>query len=296
MALLGVQRGETKKILFNPGVEFIMRADDTCFYIGESKEEHHTFEVVKPTKFQMGLWSATATLASLALHLAEFDPEDLHPNEVAENGMSEGLGNPSEKVKRLSRLVSLTSLNSGEGGPVTEEEVELDQQLLAERANWQHEAERGLKLLQFHSGHDTEARPCVKLNIVPKTGATCSIEHDDQPTCSIDEEDVAPQVVVIPQVRVFESVVKESSELLQPQDSPPKTHHHHHHHHHERPTIMSLLRHSLSVDHHHHGDHHHHHSDHHHHHSDHHHHHHHGDHIHRGSSHTDLHSPKAGTT
>ena len=291
VALLGVQRGGSKEILFNPGIGFIMHADDTCFYIGESKEEHHTFEVVKPTTVQLGLWNMAATLASLALHLADVNPEEMHMSEANTEG-NVGLGQGNEKSRRRS-LVSFGS-GDGEGGKVMEEESELDEQLLAERANWQHEAERGLKLLQFHSGHDAEAtfRPCVKLNIVPKTSvAMCSLDHaeGDKETCPVDEEEgesrAESQAMLIPHIRFTDSLDRE---MDSPLESPPKTHHHHHHphhphhhhhhHHHEKPkTFKSLLR-TLSVEHHHH--------------------HHHNEHSPRGSAHElhvhGIHSPKAG--
>lgn len=162
MTLLGVRVEGSKEILLNPGVSHTMSDGDTCFYIGESKEEHHEFVREEPSKIQGGLWSTSAMVASLALQISGLRPEQLIRHEFTVGG--------SSKFATEHMSTNVNSLSCDSHVNISIEESELDQQLRAERVNFEHEAERGLKLLEFHCDreHHHNSRPTVKLNIVPK--------------------------------------------------------------------------------------------------------------------------------
>ena len=44
VCLIGVCREDSKSILLNPGPQFRMSPNDTCFYINITKEEYSTFK------------------------------------------------------------------------------------------------------------------------------------------------------------------------------------------------------------------------------------------------------------
>ena len=152
--LIGVRRSGAGNILFNPGINYVMKSDDVCYYISETKEEYSDFRVVKPTCFQEGLWKSSAMLGLLALNLADIRPEQLleHPEDpVIHQEHTDGIGLEEE------------------------EEEELDDQVVAEMSNWQHDVQRGIQLLRYHgeSGEHQFINPSIKLSVLSK------VSHSD---------------------------------------------------------------------------------------------------------------------
>lgn len=200
VVLMGVCPSGSADIIFNPGINHLLQADDECYYISETKESNKDFQVIQPTCVQSGLLRTSATLGLLAMYLSGLDPAQIFNQ--AQDYDGEGGG---DVKKVLSRVISHdkvgrkysdegTSLISANNNPVAginnesvdvpfagltkgnenvginegacPEEEELDEQLAVEVTNWQHDIQLGLQLLKYHGqGEQPTQKPCVKLSV-----------------------------------------------------------------------------------------------------------------------------------
>ena len=169
--LMGVRRSGVGDIIFNPGINHVMKSDDICYYISETREEYSDFRVVKPTLFQEGLWKSSAMLGLLALNIADIRPEQL-------------LEHPEDTV---------THQENTDGGSLMEEEEELDNQIAAEMSNWQHDVQRGIQLLRYHGESGDHVNPSIKLSVHSKIHSDLQHTPMDSatkvPVNTIEEED-----------------------------------------------------------------------------------------------------------
>ena len=150
IALLGVRDDSTGRVLLNPGVTYFLKESDICYYASEEDEDFFEFSVEQPTSFHRDLWRASATLGLLSLRLAGIELLD---TEVA-------LG----PEKRQNSVISLNSLKGDE--LLAEKETDLG--VTADICNWQQDIKRGLQLLHYHAEQDSQVKPCVRLNVVPR--------------------------------------------------------------------------------------------------------------------------------
>ena len=191
MVLLGVRPATSSHIMFNPGITYIMKEDDTCYYISETKEEYSDYQVVKPTCFEEGLWNASATIGLLSMYMVGIDPDKfVSPTDTDETD------GQKKYLKRIismqsDRMLSTESLSASPKRAFSDEHVlapldgedvgSLDSQIIADESNWQEEAHVGVQLLKYHCS-SREKKPVVKLNVVPRH---CSHTSKKQsfPTC-----------------------------------------------------------------------------------------------------------------
>ena len=209
--LMGVRRSGVGDIIFNPGINHVMKSDDICYYISETREEHSDFRVVKPTLFQEGLWKSSAMLGLLALNVADIRPEQLFGTHSEGN---EGVYRrfPSF-VSEYSRKISTTSTineNDLELGVVGSEDIEdeLDEQLRAEATNWQHDISRGIQLLRYHGGERKLTKPTIKYTV--HANRFGSLGSDAAPPLSPHSLEPIPEIDV-PVVVVEASLNRQTS-------------------------------------------------------------------------------------
>ena len=191
MVLLGVCSIDSGNIIFNPGINYIMKTDDTCYYISETQEEYSDYQIVKPTCFQEGLWNASANLGLLSMHIVGIDPEtcftpseeediDGHKNAILRRLMS----TQSERKVSIESVDQTSSLRGDGCSPLQEDDYDigsLDAQITADVCNWKEEANLGLQLLKYHGESGEKKKPVVKLNVHPKH---CMTERHSLPaTC-----------------------------------------------------------------------------------------------------------------
>lgn len=227
VVLLGVCPSGCTHVIFNPGIDYVMKNDDTCYYISETQEEYSDYQIVKPTCFQEGLWNASANIGLLSMYIVGIDPEkfvtpddedvDGHKNVILKRMVSM----QSERKLSVESIEHSPKKSSLESHPLHQEDDigSLDPQITAEVCNWQEEANLGVQLLNYH-GKNREKKPVVKLSVVPKAcqrrasvPATCEnpLSGLSVPTCHnpltdfrahvdlepISEDLIAPEIVVI---------------------------------------------------------------------------------------------------
>ena len=106
MTLIGVTPAGTNEIKLNPGIEHTMHEDDTCYYIGFTREEFSRVGGVQ--SIHHSLQQACATLAAYTMSTVGINPNELdEKNELEQRGLS---SNASSSPNHLSRKVSSTSM------------------------------------------------------------------------------------------------------------------------------------------------------------------------------------------
>ncbi len=269
VVLLGVCPATSSHIIFNPGITYIMKEDDTCYYISETKEEYSDYQVVKPTCFEEGLWNTSATIGLLSMYMVGIDPDKF----VSPTDSDETDGQ-KRYLKRIismqsERKISMESLPASPKRTVSDEHVlptlddedieSLDSQIIAEECNWQEEAHVGVQLLKYHSSSG-EKKPVVKLNVVPRH-CSHSSKRQSMSTCPNPGYDfrthdpvteTAPEIVVVDtltdeeDIHMKEQFIRRPKPRSQPtvlnlfhRSNPQADHHHHHHHHHHHQVAES---------------------------------------------------------
>ena len=199
MTLIGVRAAGETELKLNPGLNHILAANDTVFYIGFTREEYS--KVRGPANVRHTLWHACATWAILAMVTSGIDPYELeskygnHEVKVLEEEGKEGEQDDLRKeVRSLSEerevkffVGDTTSLtgdsarpskrpslvshdgclleegsggSGGSGGSATPMNGALDDQQRVD-------ALRGMQLLRFHSKMNMHpAAAPVKVNLV----------------------------------------------------------------------------------------------------------------------------------
>lgn len=203
MTLIGVTPAGTNEIKLNPGIEHTMHEDDTCYYIGFTREEFSRVGGVQ--SIHHSLQQMCAHLAAYAMSSVGINPNELNEkNELETRGMS---SNASSTPTHSSRKMSSQSMHHGNGQNMTDiggdvfcdegqvrffipnqdtpsmDSVSISMQphvyvnspsvTSGELLRRDHErtsanqliseAKRGLQLFRFHSGLDVHANPVVKL-------------------------------------------------------------------------------------------------------------------------------------
>ena len=150
ITLLGVKDANTGRVLLNPGVTYFMKESDICYYASEEDEKFFEFSVEQPSSFHKDLWRASATVGLLSLRLA-------------------GIQLPDEEavLGEAKRQVSVHSLHSLKADEILAEK-ETDLNVAADISNWEQDVKRGLQLLRYHAEQDSQVKPSVRLNVVPK--------------------------------------------------------------------------------------------------------------------------------
>ncbi len=193
MVLLGVRPVSSTNIIFNPGINYIMQTDDTCYYISETQEEYSDYQIVKPTCFQEGLWNASANLGLLSMYIVGIDPETfVNPSQEEDTDGQKNvilrrmMSMQSERKASVESIEHTTSLRDGHSPPIHEDINDdigsLDPQITAEVCNWKEEANLGLQLLRYHGESGETKKPVVKLNVHPRQCSVPERQHS-LPVC-----------------------------------------------------------------------------------------------------------------
>lgn len=127
-----------------------MKESDICYYASDEDEDFFDFSVEQPSQFHKDLWSSSATLGLLSLRLAGIELPD-------EEAM----------VEQGGRKLSVQSTHSFKNSEILADR-ETDLHVAADICNWEQDIKRGLQLLRYHANQDSQAKPSVKLNVVPK--------------------------------------------------------------------------------------------------------------------------------
>ena len=234
-----------------------MREDDTCYYISDTEEEYSDYQVVKPTCFQAGLWSVSATLGLLSMHLAGIDPQTFfQPNGDETDGIKQSpfavrkIPDQSQKISienKKKHFFVGSDFDSEETDHKEDTDIgerhgddigELDTQLKAEVSNWQQDVQVGLQLLKYHGeSRDNMSKPVVKFNVIPKSHSPTN--GSSQPVEPHPETipETYPEVVVIETETNENTNVKE--ELI---------HRHKMHSQFSHPSLFGLFQRSVSTD------------------------------------------------
>ena len=234
-----------------------MREDDTCYYISDTEEEYSDYQVVKPTCFQAGLWSVSATLGLLSMHLAGIDPQTFfQPNGDETDGKKQSpfavrkIPDQSQKISienKKKHFFVGSDFDSEETDHKEDTDIgerhgddigELDTQLKAEVSNWQQDVQVGLQLLKYHGeSRDNMSKPVVKFNVIPKSHSPTN--DSSQPVEPHPETipETYPEVVVIETETNENTNVKE--ELI---------HRHKMHSQFSHPSLFGLFQRSVSTD------------------------------------------------
>ena len=197
VTLLGVKPKDSRDILLNPGLHYILQEDDVCYYIGFTREEYSKVRETPPSPVRMAIWQTCANLALLSLSLAGISTEQLGVELGAEPGEEE------EGKSEEERLTSDVTDCFSEGG-VEEEEEGVEPQMSCPTSNEPSSCElplpedtcpivkRGLKLLRFHSKIDVHANPVVKVNFCTPTPVPTPEEETDESTFDLRPPKLCP--------------------------------------------------------------------------------------------------------
>ena len=242
VVLLGICPAGKTDIIFNPGLSYMMKVDDMCYYISETHEDDSDYQVVQPTCFQTGLWRTSATLGLLGMYISGIDPVQLlHQSQIEyeENEVGHRRKNMSQRKQSHISKQSGGSPTSTIVDPIffsgTEDiqlssppPEEIDEQLAekwaADVTNWQHDVQLGLQLLKYHAeGEQQAAKPVVKLNVVPRQP---SLENQHSirshsytvPSISTDEGRRQSPVLETIQETAPELIIIEAPDVGIPQD------------------------------------------------------------------------------
>lgn len=266
VVLLGVRQANQDKIIFNPGIRYILREDDTCYYISDTEEEYSDYQVVKPTCFQAGLWSASATLGLLSMHLAGIDPQTFIQPDGDETDGKKQLPFAARKISDQSQKISIEN-NFFVGSDFDSEETdhkedtdigeqhrddigELDTQLKAEVCNWQQDVQVGLQLLKYHGeSRDSMSKPVVKFNVIPKShDIICARSLSVPSPTNASSQPVEPHPETIPETYP-EVVVIETETNVNTNVKEELIHHRHKlHSQFSHPSLFGLFQRSVSTD------------------------------------------------
>lgn len=272
MVLLGVRPANGTNIIFNPGIHYIMKPEDICYYISETREEYSDFQVVKPTSFQEGLWNASATLGLLSMYVVGIDPQNfVAPSDdeettteqknvilkrmmslQGERRLSESpIHSPSRRFSMSESPPPLIPATIHEDKEEEEEDIgSLDAQITAEVSNWQEEAQVGVQLLKYH-GEKNEKKPVVLLNVVPRQCSGLFHDRHSLPVCSVDHKHEvrysSPELQPInetpsaPEIVVIDSLSdQEDAQMKEKLVHKPKSHSH--------TSVFNFFHHSSSID------------------------------------------------
>lgn len=201
MTLIGVKGKYDKHLKLNPGLDHVMEEDDTCYYIGFTREEYSKVRS-SVSRVHTSLWQTCANTAMLSLFLAGIDPAELDEHNEALHyrakspSVNEGMDKvdfhppdgdhkpPIEKPKFfLPNSSSTTSLASQSFASHMDEVVPQD---VSDR---HQETRKGLQLLRFHSRVDLHANPVIKVNLVHPTTASPASGFCPLPEEDLEEDD-----------------------------------------------------------------------------------------------------------
>ena len=179
MTLLGVRPKDSRDVLLNPGLHYILDEDDVCYYMGFTREEYSKVLETPPSAVRTALWQTCASVALLAISIAGINTEQLGPELGAEIGAepAEGGGAGAEESKApVSPQCSVHFQLGGVEEEEEEEEVVVEPVVSCPPSGEVSTCEvphtesslpvvkRGLKLLKYHSRMDVHANPVVKVH------------------------------------------------------------------------------------------------------------------------------------
>ena len=195
-----MKRKDSREILLNPGLHYILEEDDICYYIGFTREEYSKVRETPPSAVRTAIWQMCANVGLLAISIAGINAEQLgvepgaespageegekesidggYVEEEEEEEEEEEREEKSEMEKVLS-CVSHSAVRFQLGGASEDEGVEPPSSCLISQdpstsdlpssAAMYSIVKRGLKLLRFHSKMDCHANPVVKVHFCNTT-------------------------------------------------------------------------------------------------------------------------------
>ena len=116
MTLIGVTPAGSNQIKLNPGIEHTMHEDDTCYYIGFTREEFSRVGGV--TSIHHTLQQACATLAAYSMSAVGINPNDLdEKNELEMKGVASNIPSNASSTPNYpsSRRMSTHSMANQQG-------------------------------------------------------------------------------------------------------------------------------------------------------------------------------------
>ena len=192
---------DSREILLNPGLHYILEEDDICYYIGFTREEYSKVRETPPSAVRTAIWQMCANVGLLAISIAGINAEQLgvepgvespptgeegekesidggYVEEEEEEEEEEEREEKTEKEK-VASCVSHSTVRFQLGGASEDEGVEPPSSCLTSQDPTSSDlpssdgmysvVKRGLKLLRFHSKMDCHANPVVKVHFCNTT-------------------------------------------------------------------------------------------------------------------------------
>ena len=183
MALLGVRPKDSRDILLNPGLHYILDEDDVCYYVGFTREEYSKVREAPPSAVRTAVWQTCANMALLSLSIAGINTEQLGAEFGAEPA-EEVAGEEEEGVSEHSVRFHVGGVNEEGAEPSTSCPISpaLSTCELPSSETACPVVKRGLKLLRFHSRLDIHANPVVKVNFCAPSPVMTPEEGEDGST------------------------------------------------------------------------------------------------------------------
>ena len=187
---------DSRDILLNPGLHYILEEDDICYYMGFTREEYSKVRETPPSAVRTAMWQMCANVALLSISIAGINAEQLgvepgaEPDKEEEKESVNGGYVEEEKEEREeeevkaemekvpSNVSHTTCVRFQLGGGSGDEEgpephsscpTSCDPSCDPSMDSTYAVVKRGLKLLKFHSKMDFHANPVVKVHFCTPT-------------------------------------------------------------------------------------------------------------------------------
>ena len=184
--LIGIQQKENKKILLNPGSEYILKEDDTCFYISQNREElSRVVQKVPKYEARNELEKMCAQVGLINMHYYNMDQQLESPTkyvpDITPIVNEEKLDlNPDNNARRSSLLEGIIMMQATANNKVDENTD--DENIVATCDGIRRQSVRdGLMIMQA-AANNTKYSPFYKFE---KQGDTNVFEASAVESCAI---------------------------------------------------------------------------------------------------------------